>query len=98
MFTEFGLSNKNKYFDPAHHESFYQSIYDAVYESAKENGAGSGAFIWQFLVRGMEEYNDDFGIFPTERPSIDRLIKEHIELDVTQIIPHRLDMKMVLDI
>ncbi|KAG1330246.1 putative Mannan endo-1,4-beta-mannosidase 5 [Cocos nucifera] len=41
--------------------------------TARNNGAGGS---WQFLVPGMEEFNDDFGIIPRERPSIDRLIKE----------------------
>lgn len=76
LFTEFGLSNKNKNFDHSHREAFCKSIFDTIYESARKNGAGAGAFIWQFLVPGMEEYNDDFGIIPGERLSIDRLIKE----------------------
>ncbi|ONK66822.1 uncharacterized protein A4U43_C06F12370 [Asparagus officinalis] len=76
MFTEFGLSNNIIDFDHSQREAFYKSIFDAVYDSAKENGAGSGALIWQFLVRGMEEYNDDFGVVPGERPSLDKLIKD----------------------
>lgn len=76
MFTEFGLSNKNKDFEHSQRDILYKSIYDAIYESAKEKGAGSGALIWQYLVQGMEEYNDDFGLFVGERPSIDKLIKE----------------------
>lgn len=76
IFTEFGLSNKNKDFNYSHREKFYKSIFDTIYESAKENGAAAGAFIWQFLVKGMEEYNDDFGVFPGERPSVDRLIQK----------------------
>ncbi|XP_010915420.1 mannan endo-1,4-beta-mannosidase 2 [Elaeis guineensis] len=76
LFTEFGLSNRNKNFDHSHREAFCKSIFDTIYASARMNGAGAGAFIWQFLVPGMEEYNDDFGFIPGERPSIDRLIKE----------------------
>lgn len=75
MFTEFGLSNKNKDFEHSHRELFYKYIFDMVYESAAKNGAGAGSLIWQLLVEGMEEYNDDFGIVPGERPSIDRLVK-----------------------
>lgn len=76
LFTEFGLSNKNRNFDHSHRETFYKLIFDTVYESARKNGAGAGAFIWQLLVPGMEKYNDEFGIIPGERPSIDRLIKK----------------------
>ncbi|KAJ8491680.1 hypothetical protein OPV22_013401 [Ensete ventricosum] len=76
LFTEFGLSDKNKNFDHSNRATFYKSIYDTIYESAARNGAGAGAFIWHFLVGGMEKYTDDFGIIPGETPSIDRLIKE----------------------
>ncbi|XP_020097301.1 mannan endo-1,4-beta-mannosidase 2-like [Ananas comosus] len=76
LFTEFGLSKKNKNFDYSHRELFYKSVFDIVYESAKQNGAGAGALIWQLLVEGMEDYNDDFGFVPGERTSVDKLIKQ----------------------
>lgn len=74
MFTEFGLSNLNKDFEPSQREKYYRTIYDLIYKSAKKGGAGAGAFIWQFLVEGMEEYNDDFGMIPWENPSIYSLL------------------------
>ncbi|XP_073008098.1 mannan endo-1,4-beta-mannosidase 2-like [Typha latifolia] len=76
LFTEFGLSNRNKDFDHSHRDMFYKSVFDIIYDSAKKNGAGAGAFVWQFMVDGMEEYNDDFGIIPDQRPSMYRLIKD----------------------
>ena len=76
VFSEFGLSNKNKKFDHSHRDIFYKSIYDLIYKSARRNGAGAGAFIWQLFVEGMEEYNDDFGFVPAERPSLFRLLKK----------------------
>ncbi|KAK1321254.1 Mannan endo-1,4-beta-mannosidase 2 [Acorus calamus] len=76
MVTEFGLSNLNKDFDHSHRDAFYKAIYDIFYESAKKGGAGAGTFVWQLLVGGMEEYNDDFGIVAWERPSLYGLIKE----------------------
>lgn len=75
MFSEFGLSNKNKKFDHSHRDLFYKSIYNLMYKSARRNGAGAGAFIWQLIVEGMEEYNDDYGFVPGERPSLFRLLK-----------------------
>lgn len=75
MFSEFGLSNKNKKFDHSHRDLLYESIYDLIYESARKNGAGAGALIWQLVVGGMEEYNDDYGFVPGERPSLFRLLK-----------------------
>ncbi|KAJ0964813.1 hypothetical protein J5N97_025951 [Dioscorea zingiberensis] len=76
LFTEFGLSTKNRDFDPSQRETFYKSIYDTIHNSAKNNGR-AGALIWQFLVRGMEKYNDDFGIIPLLRQPMYQLIKEH---------------------
>ncbi|KAM0933636.1 putative mannan endo-1,4-beta-mannosidase [Dioscorea sansibarensis] len=76
LFTEFGLSSDHKDYDPAQRHIFYKSIYDAIHNSAKNNGAGAGALIWQFLARGMDKYNDDFGIFPDARQPMYKLIKQ----------------------
>ncbi|XP_077251051.1 mannan endo-1,4-beta-mannosidase 2-like isoform X1 [Tasmannia lanceolata] len=76
MFTEFGFSNTNKNFEPSQRDAFYKTIYDIIYESARKNGSGAGALVWQFLVGGMEEYNDDFGIVPWERSATFKLITE----------------------
>ena len=76
MFTEFGLSNLNKGFEPSQRDRFYKVIFDILYRSAKKKKSGAGSFVWQFLVGGMEDYNDDFGIVPWERPSTYRLITE----------------------
>ncbi|XP_058101029.1 mannan endo-1,4-beta-mannosidase 2-like [Magnolia sinica] len=76
LFAEFGLSNKNKNFKPSHRDTFYRSVYDIIYKSARKHRSGAGAFPWQFMVGGMEEYNDDNGIIPWERPSMYTLITE----------------------
>ncbi|KAL5715497.1 mannan endo-1,4-beta-mannosidase [Ranunculus cassubicifolius] len=76
LFTEFGLSNNNKNFKPSHRESYYKIILDIIYESARRKGAGAGALAWQFMVEGMEEYSDEFGIVPWEISSIYKLITE----------------------
>ncbi|XP_024923090.2 mannan endo-1,4-beta-mannosidase 2 [Ziziphus jujuba] len=74
MFTEFGLSNENKDFEPSQRDIFFKTIFDIIYKSAKKNGSGGGSLIWQLFIGGMEEFNDDFGIVPWERPSIYKLI------------------------
>ncbi|KAM4103887.1 hypothetical protein ACJW30_06G112700 [Castanea mollissima] len=76
MFTEFGLSNLNKDYQPSQRDRFYKTIYDVIHKSAKKNRAGAGALVWQFFVGGMEEYNDDFGIVPWERRPTYILITE----------------------
>lgn len=76
MFTEFGLSSQNKGFNPAQRDRFYKIVFDLIYKSAKKKGSGAGSFAWQFFVGGMEEYNDEFGIVPWERPSTYKLIIE----------------------
>lgn len=69
FFTEYGFSNLNKDFQPSQRDRFYKSILDIIYKSAKRKRAGAGALVWQFFVEEMEEFNDDFGIVPWERPS-----------------------------
>ncbi|KAE8075940.1 hypothetical protein FH972_014620 [Carpinus fangiana] len=76
MFTEFGLSNLNKDFQPSQRDRFSKTVLDIIYKSAKRNRSGAGALIWQFFVGGMEEYNDDFGIVPWQRLSTYRLITD----------------------
>lgn len=75
-FTEFGLSSENKDFKPSQRDRFYKTVFDIIYKSAKKKGAGAGSFVWQFFVEGMEEFNDEFGIVPWERPSTYKLITE----------------------
>lgn len=76
MFTEYGLSNQNKDFEPSQRDRFYKVILDAIYRSAKKNGSGAGSLVWQLFVGGMDKYNDEFGIVPWERPSTYKLIVE----------------------
>ncbi|GAA0143148.1 hypothetical protein LIER_03901 [Lithospermum erythrorhizon] len=73
MFTEFGLSNENEDFDLDKRDRFNKVILDVILKSAKRKRSGAGSFVWQFLVEGMEEYNDDFGIVPWQRPSTYKL-------------------------
>ncbi|GAB2242520.1 hypothetical protein Droror1_Dr00019295 [Drosera rotundifolia] len=68
MFTEYGLSNQNEGFDLSHRDKLIKTVNNVIYKSAKGGRAGAGSLIWQFLVGGMEEYNDDFGVVPWERP------------------------------
>lgn len=77
LFTEFGLSDKNRDFDHTNRDVLYKFIFDIIYKSAKRGRAAAGAFVWQFMVAGMEEYTDDFGFVPEERPSMYKLIKKH---------------------
>lgn len=97
MFTEFGLSSLNKDFEHAQRDQYYKRIYDIMYKSAKRGGAGAGAFIWQFLVEGMEEYNDDFGMVPLEKPTIYSLVVTHScrLASVKGIVQPHTDMKSV---
>lgn len=75
LFTEFGLSTKNKNISYRDINEFYKHIFDLIYKSALKKGAGAGAFIWQLLVDGMDKYVDEFGVVPTKRPSLCRLLK-----------------------
>ncbi|KAJ6433462.1 hypothetical protein OIU84_017201 [Salix udensis] len=76
FFTEFGLSNLNKDFQPSQRDRFYKTIFDIIYKSAKRKRAGAGALIWQLFVEGMDEFNDDFGFVPWERESTYRVLTD----------------------
>ncbi|XP_002517909.2 mannan endo-1,4-beta-mannosidase 2 [Ricinus communis] len=76
FFTEYGFSNLNKDFRPDHRDRFYKTVLDVIYKSAKRKRAGAGALVWQLFVEEMEEFNDDFGIVPWERPSTYRFLTE----------------------
>ncbi|KAL9261779.1 Mannan endo-1,4-beta-mannosidase 2-like protein [Drosera capensis] len=74
MFTEYGLSNQSQGFDLSHRDNLIKTVNNVIYKSAKGGRSGAGSLIWQFLVGGMEEYNDDFGFVPWQRPSTFSLI------------------------
>lgn len=76
MFTEFGLSTENKDFTPAQRDQLYKVILDISYKSAIKKKSGAGSLVWQFLVEGMEESNDEFGIVPWKRRSTYELFTE----------------------
>jgi mannan endo-1,4-beta-mannosidase len=76
LLTEFGLSHLVQGFDQSHRDAFYRAVYDIVHESARKGGAGAGAFVWQLAVEGMEEYQDAFAIVPSERPTMQKLLRE----------------------
>lgn len=67
LFSEYGLSNMNKNFTPSQQDMFYRTVYDIIYKSAKKKRSGAGALVWQLLVEGMDDFNDEFGIVPWER-------------------------------
>ncbi|KAH9621075.1 hypothetical protein KSS87_004535 [Heliosperma pusillum] len=70
VLSEFGVSSHTKDFEPSHRQKLIKLVYELIYKSAKENKAGAGSFIWQFVVKGMEDYNDDFGVIPWEMQSV----------------------------
>lgn len=81
VLTEFGLSSDNKDFDPAHRDKLIQLVYDIMYKSAKRKKSGAGSFIWQFFVKGMEDFHDDFAMIPWERkPTFDLITGQSCRL------------------
>ncbi|KAK9676823.1 hypothetical protein RND81_11G103700 [Saponaria officinalis] len=76
LLSEFGLSSHTKGFEPSHRDKLIKLVYEIMYKSAKTNGAGAGSFLWQFVVKGMEDYNDDFGVIPWELESTYNIMVE----------------------
>lgn len=77
LFSEYGLSDTVKNFSLSDREKMYKTILDITHKSAKKNRSGAGALVWQFLVGGMTEFIDDFGMVPWERSSTYSLFIEH---------------------
>ncbi|CAK8536418.1 unnamed protein product [Lathyrus sativus] len=77
LFSEYGLSKTNQNFTISAREKMYETILNIVYKSAKRNRSGAGALVWQFLVSGMEDYTDDYGIVPGESSSTQSLFIKH---------------------
>ncbi|CAN4103321.1 unnamed protein product [Withania somnifera] len=73
LFTEFGLSND---FEPAQRDRFLKMVLDVIHKCSERSRSGAGSFFWQFLVEGMERFNDEYGIIPWESPSTYRLITQ----------------------
>ena len=76
LFSEYGLSELNKNFTFSDREKMYRGILDIIYKSAKKNRSGAGALVWQFLVGGMEEFSDEYGMVPLESSSTHSLFIE----------------------
>lgn len=76
LFSEYGLSDTIKNFSLSDREKMYRTILDITYKSAKRKRSGAGALAWQFLVGGMNEFLDDFGMVPWERSSTYSLFVE----------------------
>jgi len=88
VFSEFGLSDIN--FTMSERKTMYKTILDISYKSAKKNRSGAGALVWQFLVGGMQEFTDDFGIIPWEKTPIPSLfIEQSCRLAKVKGWPHK---------
>ncbi|KAG4967733.1 hypothetical protein AAZX31_12G107200 [Glycine max] len=88
LFSEYGLSDIN--FTMPERKTMYKTILDISYKSAKKNRSGAGALVWQFLVGGMQEFTDDFGIIPWEKTPIPSLfVEQSCRLAKTKGWPHK---------
>ncbi|KAH1128106.1 Mannan endo-1,4-beta-mannosidase 2 [Glycine max] len=88
LFSEYGLSDIN--FTMPERKTMYKTILDISYKSAKRNRSGAGALVWQFLVGGMQEFTDDFGIIPWEKTPIPSLfVEQSCRLTKVKEWPHK---------
>ncbi|KAI9086654.1 hypothetical protein K1719_031248 [Acacia pycnantha] len=76
LFSEYGWSDLIKNFSVSDRERMYRTIFDIIYKSAKKNRSGAGALVWQFLVEGMNEFEDDFWMIPWKGSSTYSLFLE----------------------
>ncbi|KAG4960985.1 hypothetical protein AAZX31_13G279300 [Glycine max] len=76
LFSEFGLSETNQNFSMSDREKMHRAVLDIIYKSAKRNRSGAGALVWQFLVGGMKEFSDEYGMVPWESSSTPHIFIE----------------------
>lgn len=69
LFSEYGLSTTIPNFSVPDREDMYRTVLNIILKSAKKNRSGAGALVWQFLVGGMEDYTDAYGMVPGESSS-----------------------------
>ncbi|XP_057455512.1 mannan endo-1,4-beta-mannosidase 2-like isoform X2 [Lotus japonicus] len=76
LFSEYGLSQRIQNFSASDREKIHKTILDIIYKSAKRNKSGAGTLIWQFLVDGINEFSDEYGIVPGGNSSTYSLLVE----------------------
>ena len=73
LYSEYGWSDMTQNFSTVEREKMYKTILNIIYKSAKKKRSGAGALVWQFLVRGIEEFGDDFTLIPSANSLIHSL-------------------------
>ncbi|KAL2609675.1 hypothetical protein R1flu_028248 [Riccia fluitans] len=66
MFCEFGKSDQVSGYKPEMRKQLYSTVYNSVYSSITTGGAGAGTLFWQLLPKGMESWDDGFGVFVSD--------------------------------
>ncbi|OIW01583.1 hypothetical protein TanjilG_23894 [Lupinus angustifolius] len=80
LFSEYGLSQTMKNFTLSNREKMHRTVLDIIYKSAKKNRSGAGALVWQFLVGGMKEFCDEYGMVPYESSTHSLFIEQSCRL------------------
>ncbi|KAG6550288.1 hypothetical protein Mapa_008249 [Marchantia paleacea] len=67
LFCEFGKNDRVPGYKPEQRQQFFWTVYNSIFSSIHKGGGGAGSMLWQLLPKGMEAWNDGFGIFASER-------------------------------
>lgn len=76
LFTEVGSHLHVKKQGLYDRDILLKTVYDKIYESAQKGQAGAGAFIWQLLVDGTKQYEDEFSLVAKEHTTTYKLIMQ----------------------
>lgn len=76
LFTEVGSHLRIKENGSYDRDILLKTVYDKIYESAELGQAGAGALIWQLIIEGMGDYEDEFSFTAKEHPSTYKLIMQ----------------------
>ncbi|KAI4314825.1 hypothetical protein L6164_027693 [Bauhinia variegata] len=76
LVAEFGKSWKDPGYSTYKRDQIFKSVYYKIYSSAKRGGIAGGALFWQLLTRGMESFQDGYGIMLGQSSSTANIIAQ----------------------
>ncbi|XP_020596290.1 mannan endo-1,4-beta-mannosidase 6-like [Phalaenopsis equestris] len=74
LFTEFGVSAKDKNFSVSFRDQFIDMIYKNILNSTKIGGSGGGSLLWQLFPEGMDYMDDGYAMVLTKSTSTSNII------------------------
>lgn len=76
LITEFGKSSRSSGYSVDKRNSYFEKLYNFVYNSSSNGGPCSGGLFWQFMVQGLDNFQDGYEVIFEESPSTADVINQ----------------------